>query len=149
MKQTIIWIGLSIALLALVACESPAEESNRDQTEVIPKSVSCEVYYRSAPGRPLGGSALTLSTDGAQEALDFDDLRFEATFLSDAGEGKSLSVVVMDVNGRAELARGLYQIDPQKGLNNQFVGGHGFTGLIYVFQPVSDSEVQYFCAAGS
>jgi hypothetical protein len=32
-----------------------------------------------------------------------------------------------------------------KGLVNQFIGGHGFTGLVYVYHPSSDAELQYFC----
>jgi hypothetical protein len=48
----------------------------------------------------------------------------------------------------AELARGLYQLDPVGGLDDQFIGGHGFTGLAYVFHPDSGAEIQYFCGAG-
>jgi hypothetical protein len=34
------------------------------------------------------------------------------------------------------------------GLRDQFIGGHGFTGLAYVFHPASGGEIQYFCGVG-
>ena len=94
------------------------------------------------------GSILTLSTAGDQGSQAFDDMAFGATFVSDAGEGQSLSIVVSDSDTGAELARGLYQFDRQAGVRDQFIGGHGFTGLAYVFHPASGSEIQYFCGAG-
>ena len=75
-------------------------------------------------------------------------MAFAATFLSDVGEGQSLSIVVSNSTTGAELTRGLYQLDPQIGLRDQFIGGHGFTGLAYVYHPASGSEVQYFCLVG-
>jgi pantothenate kinase-related protein Tda10 len=35
--------------------------------------------------------------------------------------------------------------DPQ----NQFVGGRGFTGLHYSYQPNSGAELQFWCEAGA
>lgn len=147
------WIGLLISLVSLVACQTTAEESNGDQAGTIPDEVSCEAFYRPSPGESFEESTLTLSTVPEQGSVtasaEFDDMRAEATFISDAGEGKSLSIVIVDLTTGAELSRGLYQLDSQKGLTDQFVGGHGFTGLAYVYHPTSDSEVQYFCTAGS
>ena len=147
MRQTRrwIWIGLLVTLVFLTACSSPAEEGRGDQVGTMPDTVSCEVFYRPAAGAPFEESKLTLSTAGARELLTFEDMGFEATFLSDAGEGKSLSIVVTDLGAGAELTRGLYQFDSQAGLRDQFVGGHGFTGLAYVYHPSSGSEIQYFC----
>jgi hypothetical protein len=142
-----IWIGLLATVITLAACGSPDEQPG-DQAGTIPDSVTCEVFYRPSPGAPFAESTLTLSTAGAQESLTFENMRFGATFLSDAGEGQSLSIVVSDSNTGDELTRGLYQLDPQSGLQDQFIGGHGFTGLAYVYHPTSDSEVQYFCGVG-
>jgi hypothetical protein len=145
MKQSMLWIGLVIVLIALVGCGTAGQGS---QAGSIPDAITCEVYYRPSPGAPLDGSTLSLSTAGDQESLDFDDMAFAATTLSDVGEGQSLSIVVSDSTTSAELARALYQFDPEGGLRDQFVGGHGFTGLAYVFHPTSGGEMQYFCGAG-
>jgi hypothetical protein len=45
----------------------------------------------------------------------------------------------------AEISRQLFQFDPQNPLENQFIGGHGFTGLNYLFHPDSAAEMQFFC----
>lgn len=140
-----IWIGLLALLVTATACGSTAEEAGSGQTGTIPDSVSCEVFYRPAPGASFADSTLTLSTAGDRQSLAFEDMAFAATLVSDVGEGQSLSIVVSDSKTGAELTRGLYQFDPQAGLQDQFIGGHGFTGLAYVFHPASDSEVQYFC----
>jgi hypothetical protein len=142
------WIGLLAALLALPACGSSAGESDTNQAGTIQETVLCEVFYRSAASAPFGESILTLSTAGDQQSLAFDDMAFAATFLSDAGEGQSLSIVASDLNTGTELTRTLYQFDPQAGLSDQFIGGHGFTGLAYVYHPDSGSEVQYYCRMG-
>ena len=147
-----IWIGSVATLIILAACGSPAEEGDGGQDGIIPKEITCEVFYRPSPGASSQESTLALSTAGdqgsTQASAEFDDMRSEATFLSDAGEGKSLSIVITDLVTGAELSRGLYQLDSQKGLINQFVGGHGFTGLAYVFHPNADSEIQYYCGVG-
>ncbi|UCG24814.1 MAG: hypothetical protein JSW55_02105 [Chloroflexota bacterium] len=147
-----IWIGLLTTLATLAACGSPAEEAGGDQAGTIPDNITCEVFYRPAPGAAFQESIVTLPTAGDQGSTtgsaEFDDMRFEATFLSDAGEGQSLSIAVTYPNTDAEITRGLYQFDPQAGLRDQFVGGHGFTGLAYVLHPSASSEIQYFCGVG-
>lgn len=147
-KRHWIGIGLLATLIALVACGTPAENDSDVQAGTIPETIICELFYRPSPGAPFEETALTLSTAGDQGSQAFEDMTFVATFLSDAGEGQSLSIVVSDSNTGAELTRGLYQFDPQAGLRDQFIGGHGFTGLAYVFHPASGSEVQYYCMVG-
>ena len=154
MRQTKhwIWIGLLAALFPLAACSSTAGQGDADKAGTIPEDITCEVFYRPAPGASFDESTLTLSTAGDQSAnkasAEFDDMRVETTFISDVGEGQSLSIAVTDLTTGAELTRGLYQFDSQAGLRDQFVGGHGFTGLAYVFHPNGDSEIQYFCGVG-
>lgn len=147
-KKRWIWFGLLATLVVLVACGSPAAEDSGDQAGTIPDTITCQLFYRPSPGVPFEESGLTLSTTGDQQSLTFDDMAFAATLLSDVGEGQSLSILVSGSDTGAELARGLYQFDPQAGLRDQFIGGHGFTGLAYVYHPLSGSEVQYFCGVG-
>lgn len=148
-KKRWVWIGLLAALLlVLAACGASAGEDNGDEAGTIPDTVSCALFYRPAAGVSFEESTLSLATNGDQGASDFDDIRFEATLISDVGEGKSLSIAVTDLAAGAELTRQLYQFDLLQGLRDQFIGGHGFTGLAYVFHPTSGSELQYFCGAG-
>ena len=41
----------------------------------------------------------------------------------------------------------LYQLPLDSGPSNQFVGGHGFTGLNYSYHPDSSAELQFWCEA--
>jgi hypothetical protein len=88
---------------------------------------------------------MTLSSEGDLEFIQFDNMEFRAQFFADQFEGQSLSISITNLDSRAELNRTLYQLDQSKGLVNQFIGGHGFTGLNYVFHPNAESELQFFC----
>jgi len=71
---------------------------------------------------------------------------FQARFQDDQFEGRALSIAVTNLETGAEISRQLYQFDPQNPPENQFIGGHGFTGLHYVYHPGSEAEMQYFCS---
>ena len=73
-------------------------------------------------------------------------MAFEAFYQDDEFEGRALSIVVVDLETGQEILRQLYQFDPQNPVENMFIGGHGFTGLNYVFHPGSNAEMQYFCS---
>jgi hypothetical protein len=112
--------------------------------------IDCHVFYRSSPGEGLSeGPAITFTPNGGHkdEAIEFGDLGFGAQYWDDQFEGRSLRVSVTDLDNGEQIATQLYQIDRDKGLVNQFIGGHGFTGLVYVYHPSSGAELQYFCEA--
>ena len=71
---------------------------------------------------------------------------FEAHFQDDEYEGRALSIAVIDLDKGSDISRQLYQFDRQNPVENQFVGGHGFTGLNYTFQPGTTAEMQFFCS---
>ena len=132
-RKRSIWMGLLVAVgVLLVACRPSPEGSGAGSA--APVSVECQVFYR-----------VTLAADGDRGAVEHDDLRFDAQYRADEYEGHSLSISVSDQDSGDELVRQLYQIDRAKGLVNQFVGGHGFTGLVYVYHPGTPAEMQYFC----
>ena len=129
--------------LILAGCNTPSSGDS-----IAFSSVDCHVFYRATAGEGISESpTLSLSTDGDMEFVQFEDIGFRAVFLADEFEGQSLSIVITNMENQQELTRSLFQIDQEKGLSNQFIGGHGFTGLGYVFHPTSDTELQYFCEA--
>jgi hypothetical protein len=107
--------------------------------------LECQVFYRASPGEQFQESAHVLGPETSSGTETFEDLALRAQFVDDPGEGPALSLVVSDATSAEEIVRQLYQIDPATGLANQFIGGHGFTGLNYVFHPASGAELQYFC----
>ena len=61
--------------------------------------------------------------------------------------GFATSLIALLADGPLALSRTLYQLSRQQPLQNQFDGGHGFTGLVYVRAPTSAAELQYWCTA--
>lgn len=137
--------GWILVLLVLAAgCSSsstPVVEGS-----AIEGSVNCQVFYRDSAGDPLSEApTMMLSTSGDLEFVQFENMEFRVQTFADQTEGQSLSITITNLDSRTELNRTLYQLDQSKGLVNQFIGGHGFTGLNYVFHPNAESELQFFC----
>jgi hypothetical protein len=110
-------------------------------------AIVCEVFYRGISGGPLETAPeIRFSNGNDQHTHTFDQLTFSAIYQDDEFEGRALSIVITNSDGGTEISRQLYQFDPQNPVENQFIGGHGFTGLNYVFLPESAAEIQYFCS---
>ena len=110
-------------------------------------NIVCEVYYRPGAGVGLRAAPLITFSEGIdRKTAEFDSMVFEAQFQDDDYEGRALSIAVTDRETGTEITRQLYQFDRQNPVENQFIGGHGFTGLNYIFQPDSSSEMQFFCS---
>jgi hypothetical protein len=140
MKKLIISMFL---LLIFVAC-SPAADLQGDVTVI-----NCETYYRSSAtseGQAQSSTAIfELSPDEKERTETFSDLTLLAAYHDDAYDGRGLQIAVSDSKSGRQLASYLYQFQSDKLPVNQFQGGHGFTGLAYVYHPESPSELQFFC----
>lgn len=138
---------LLIEVLALAAGCVPVAPEPIGGSGLLPSAIQCQVFYRPSIPDSLEGTTITLEEDNARETISFAEMTFQAQFTVDQGEGRSLSIFVADADSGDEIVRHLYQVDSEKGLSNQFVGGHGFTGLAYFYHPTSSAELQYFCEA--
>jgi len=145
-SKRLVWAGLVIGVMVLLVGCSPSPEEAGGQS-VVPVSIDCRVFYRPSVTESLSESAITLTTHGDHEVIEFDDMAFNAQYWDDQFEGRSLLISVASPDTGDEVVRQLYQMDRGKSLINQFIGGHGFTGLIYVYHPSSTAELQYFCEA--
>ena len=136
--------GLAIAAtVLLLGCTPPPSASVRPA--VVPVRIECQVFYRASTSESLSESSVQLTTDGDVEVIEFDDLGFSASYFDDGFEARALVISITNLDSGDEIARQLNQMDRGKSLINQFIGGHGFTGLIYVNHPSSPGELQYFC----
>lgn len=137
LSLTILAIGL---ILGGISCRLPGGDQ-----PIEPITVTCHVFYRASPAVPLEpGSTLTLDQHGDRQVAQFDTLEFIVQYYDDQFEGRSLVITVNAADSGQPVARQLYQMDRQQGVRNQFVGGHGFTGLVYVYH-TTEAEMQYFC----
>ena len=143
--KRLVLAGLLIGVTVLLVGCSPSPEEAGGQS-VVPVSIDCRVFYRPSVTETLSESAVTLTTSGDHEIIEFDDMEFSAQYWDDQFEGRSLLISVASPD-TDEVVRQLYQMDRGKSLINQFIGGHGFTGLIYVYHPSSTAELQCYCEA--
>lgn len=131
------------ASVLLLGCTPSPEPS--DRPDAVPLSIDCQAFYRASATESLSESKVSLTTDGDVQLIEFDDLGFKASYIDDGFEARALVISITDMDSGDEIARQLNQMDRGKSLINQFIGGHGFTALIYVNHPSSPGELQYFC----
>jgi hypothetical protein len=112
-------------------------------------AIECTVFYRPAP--TAAGQAqsqeriVSLAQSGDQKTVAMGNLEWRAQTTEDSFEGRSLVISIQNLDTERQLAQQLYQFLPGEGPRNQFAGGHGFTGLTYIYAPASTAELQYFC----
>ena len=117
-------------------------------------SIECNAAYRATPGARMEQARMTLparpiegqpfSPDG--ESIMFGDLALQAQlWIGDGFESSSLRLSVAPEGSDGSLVEHLYQLGRDASPLNQFVGGHGFTGLAYVNHSDSGAQLQYWC----
>jgi hypothetical protein len=74
--------------------------------------------------------------------------RFRVLYSNDRYEGRTLITYVYRTSTNKLIEESLFQFDREKPPVNAFLGGHGFTGLHYVYAPDSQAELQYICSYG-
>ncbi|MCP5099733.1 MAG: hypothetical protein GY943_29620 [Chloroflexi bacterium] len=110
-------------------------------------SLHCTTAYRSSVAVGIEQEETTMINVTIVETVPYKDLTIE--FRYDDGlesfESRSLLVNVTGEGFSDRLSSQLYQLTKTEAPLNQFVGGHGFTGLHYVTHPESGAELQYWC----
>jgi hypothetical protein len=136
----IVVLSLLVAVVAGTGCVSAAAGA--------PSSITCHTQYRPDEENLRGASERSLTVERADDisprpqALEFATLMLEVAYQGDAPEGRNVTVVVTTPDGEP-VVRDLYQFTDGTELNNEFAGGHGFTGLQYVFH--EGSSLQVWC----
>lgn len=142
-------LGLAAAMLLLVACGGGAGEGS-EPPAAAPESLFCEWYVRpDMTEAPALAHATQLDAALPEDRFAAGDFAVTATFTPPGQpEGPTAVLIVADAATGREISRGLYQFDRSASQQPRFVGGHGFTGLHYVYHPATGAELQYFCAPG-
>jgi hypothetical protein len=151
MRKVLIIVGL-----LLVACGG---SGGADTAVTSPKAetITCTAAYRSSVEVGIEREeTLTFTGSDAEQSVAFADITFHAAYSTgELDNERSLRLWVTrageDMVGGDETAVShstLYQFPPDSGPQNQFMGGHGFTGLNYSYHPGSGAEMQFWCEAG-
>ncbi len=141
---------LSCTLLSLAGCDPATEPQAPTEEAAALQAIECHTAYRhSVTVPPEREATLTLTSTTREQQITFSDLVLHARYWHDepGGEGPGLRLAVTAVDSTSELAATLYQLPTHTPPQNQFAGGHGFTGLSYVYHPNSGAELQYWCIA--
>ena len=85
-------------------------------------------------------------SEPGDRSLTSKAFRFRVLYSDDRYDGRTVVAYVYSASTGKLLAETLFQFDRQQAVANQFRGGHGFTGLHYVYAPDSDAELQYICS---
>ena len=139
-----------IAVLSLLVAVAMAAGCGSDMVQA-PASITCNTQYRPDADNLAGASEPSLTVDRVDDTgsrvqrLEFDTLALEVTYQGAAPEGNNVAVVVTTPDG-APLVRDLYQFADGSELRREFAGGHGFTGLQYVFHEAA--SLQVWCVPG-
>ena len=131
---------LVLLIVLLSACGSAEASAPKAET------ISCTAAYRATVEQGIEREeAISFSNTDAEQSIAFADMVFHAAYSAgEADNERDLRVWVTDAND-VLLQSTLYQLPIDSGPQNQFVGGHGFTGLNYSYQPDSGAELQYWC----
>jgi hypothetical protein len=145
-----LFLLLCLGLLSLASCSWARAKINDPQAAPVSLSLDCHIAYRSSVTVGIEREeTISFAAANTNQTIAFPELEFYAQYWAglEEWEERGLKVSVSAVNTDEELAAQLYQISKTEALRNQFEGGHGFTGLNYIYHPTSRAEVQYWCVA--
>jgi hypothetical protein len=132
------YIAIVVALIALAACSG--EEGRAD-------GIVCSTAYRISQREPLTEvDHLRFEDEDSTQSMPYIYLELHGQYSTGANEGeRALRLWVTPTGEQDVIVSQLFQLPVDSGPDNQFVGGHGFTGLSYAYDPVSGAELQYWC----
>ena len=122
------------------------------ETEAPAKAgkIECHAAYRASVTVPIEREeTITFTDSDARQSISFADLDWHAQYGTGELDGeRALRLRVTAAGQPHQLISQLYQLSLESGPQNQFRGGHGFTGLNYTYHPASPAELQFWCETG-
>lgn len=110
-----------------------------------PGSISCTFYYRPAATEeyPEHEESVVEVSANEKKSTTLGELELELSYSDEPPEGAYARVAV--TADEKQLMASLYQFESGERPVNQFLGGHGFTGLIYLTHPTEGGDYQLIC----
>jgi len=131
-----------------------ADRTTRE--EFVPVALRCTFAYRESnepgpdesPDDPKFVHEEKLLSAAAGESAEATHAKIRLSVTqsgrqTEEGGSFNISAIVDD----KPLASWLYQFDPADPPRDQFWGGHGFTGLVYLTHPTEGGDYQFYCSA--
>lgn len=139
-----------VALPLLLACSFILLTSCTTGAAPRAQVIHCSMAYRGSSSVPIEDEeSVTFNDSSSTYQAIFKELTLHAAYSSGRdNQERALRLWVTENSAGRELFRQLYQLPQDAGPQNQFIGGHGFTGLNYAYHPTSGAELQFWCTAG-
>jgi hypothetical protein len=133
-------IVIAVALLGLAGC---SDEAGRVA------GIICSTAYRVSQSEPLTEvDHLRFGDEDSTRSMPYIYLELHAQYTTGTTDNeRALRLWVTPTGEEDVLVSQLFQLPEDSGPEDQFEGGHGFTGLNYAYDPVSGAELQYWCEA--
>jgi hypothetical protein len=130
---------LAAVVLLVAACGAEGRSS----------AILCSTAYRVSPTEALTGTdTMRLTDEDVAQSIPYIYLELHAEYRDGRMDGeRALRLWVTPTGEDRVIVSHLFQLAEDAGPDNQFQGDHGFTGLTYAYDPVSGSELQYWCQA--
>ena len=144
-KAILTLIGWLCGLFALIGCASDDKSPG-----YVAMTINCDTSYRSSVYVPIENqTSIVLDDSNTSQEVRYADFVLHAQYESGraAYQGRSLTVWVATTEPEKSLHHTLYQMREDQLADNQFIGDHGFTGLVYTHHPTTQAELQYRCSA--
>ena len=138
---------LILAILGLVA--GCTNGSSPGEVPAKTGKIVCHAAYRASVTVLIEREeTITFTDSDARQSISFADLDWHAQYGTGELDGeRALRLWVTAAEQPDTLISQLYQLPLESGPQNQFLGGHGFTGLNYAYHPASPAELQFWCVA--
>lgn len=114
-----------------------------------PESIHCQFFYRSSERKSHELKQGVTLKKNTPVKIKQGEFRITASYMDYEGDSPGLIITVKHATTGKKLSHTLYQFESLSNLRNEFSGGHGFTGLHYIYAPNSEAELQYFCTIES
>lgn len=134
-------------ILLVTACDGGGASPITQPAEAT--AITCTAAYRANVSQSIEREESLVFTDRNEEqSIVFPALVFHAAYQTgEVDHERALRLWVTDAERGTTYQTQLYQLDFASGPQNQFRGGHGFTGLSYSYHPTSGAEMQFWCEA--
>ncbi len=132
---------LIVVILLSVGCRASQSMPRNDL-------ILCTAAYRTAVTKPIEKEdQYQLDESNDEVTVQYDDIEWRVQYQTGELDQERSVVIFVTINEQPATTQ-LYQLPLDSGPLNQFVGGHGFTGLNYFVHPTTGAELQYWCEAG-
>ncbi len=142
---------LAVGLMA----SAPAPTPNPAKPAPVRTAIAeCTLVSRltiTASYRPESRTKMLIRRDRNPQKVTFGGFDFQALYNDEPETGRSLQLIVTPIVkpgvNNLPIASQVYSLKSGQVPRNQFLSGHGFTGLNTIYNPKDFSELQYSCVS--